>query len=126
VKSLSLAVLPVRLAICRLSPDEPIPERPAHCGFWSVTRTDEELSIVLPEETVSAHWKAEKGWRCLKVLELLDFGITGILASLAVPLAEAGVSIFALSTYDTDYILVREDSLEKAKQVLLASGHVVK
>jgi len=60
------------------------------------------------------------------VLELLDFGITGILASLAVPLAEAGVSIFALSTYDTDYILVREDNLEKAKQVLLASGHVVK
>ena len=79
----------------------------------------------MPEEIVPADWKAETGWRCLKVLGPLDFGLTSILASIAVPLSDAGISIFALSTYDTDYLLVRENDLEKAKQVLLASGHVV-
>ena len=126
MRSLFLFVLPERLAICRLSPDEPLPKSLAHAGFWSATHTDEELSIVLPEENVPPSWKAEKGWRCLKVLGPLDFGLTGILASLAVPLAGAGVSIFAISTYDTDYILVREGELAKAKEVLLASGHIVK
>ena len=125
VKSLSLSILPQRLAICRLFPDEPIPEFLAHSQFWSVTRTRDELSVILPEEIVPADWKAETGWRCLKVLGPLDFGLTSILASIAVPLSHAGISIFALSTYDTDYLLVRENDLEKAKQVLLASGHVV-
>jgi len=125
VKGLSLFILPERLAICRLFPDEPIPKFLARARFWSITRTNDELSIVLPEEIVPADWKAETGWRCLKVLGPLDFGLTGILASIAVPLSDAGISIFALSTYDTDYLLVRENDLEKAKQVLLASGHVV-
>ena len=71
---------------------------------------------------MQAGWKAEKGWRCLKVLGPLDLGLTGILASLAAPLAEAGVPIFAISTYDTDYILVKEENLEKARQGLQASG----
>ena len=102
-----------------------MPECLTRARFWSVTRTDEELSVVLPEETVSAGWEAEMGWRCLKVLGPLDFSLTGILTSLTVPLAEAGVSIFAMSTYNTDYILVREGDLEKAKQVLLAIGHWV-
>lgn len=124
MESLFLTVLPERLAICHLSPHEPIPECLAQARFWSVTRTEEELSIVLSEEIVPASWKAERGYRCLKVLGPLDFGLTGILASLAVPLAEAGVSIFAISTYDTDYLLVREGDLEKAKRALLASGHV--
>lgn len=126
MKNLSLVVLPERLAVCRLSPDEPIPERLTCARFWSVTCTDEELSVVLPEKMVSAGWEAEIGWRCLKVLGPLDFSLTGILASLAVPLAEASVSIFAMSTYNTDYILVREGDLEKAKQVLLAIGHIVR
>jgi len=126
MKSLSLSVLPERLAICRLSPDEPIPKSLAHAQFWSATRTEEELSIVVPEETVPAYWKAERGWRCLKVLGLLDFDLTGILASVAVPLDKEGLSIFVISTHNTDYILVRDGDLEKAKQVLVASGHVVR
>ena len=65
MKSLSLFVLPERRAICRLSPDEPIPESLAHTRFLSVTRTDDELSIARPEESAPARWKAEKGWRCL-------------------------------------------------------------
>ena len=123
VKNLSLTILPERLAICRLPPDAAIPECPPQARFWSVTRTTEELSIVLPEESVSPGWQAETGWRGLKVQGPLDFDLTGILASLVEPLAGAGVSIFAISTYDTDYILVREKDLEKAKQVLMANGH---
>jgi len=126
VKSLSLIILPQRLAICRLLPDGPIPEFLSHSPFWSITRTSDELSVVLFEEIVPADWKAETGWRCLKVIGPLDFDLTGSLASLAMPLCEAGVSIFVISTYDTDYLLVREESLEKATQILLERGHIVK
>ncbi len=125
VKNLSLTILPGRLAICRLPLDAAIPECPPQARFWSVTRTTEELSIVLPEESVSPGWQAETGWRGLKVQGPLDFDLTGVLASLAAPLAEASVSIFAISTYDTDYILVKEDDLEKARQVLQVSGHTL-
>jgi len=124
--NLSLQVLADRLAICHLSPGEPVPQRPEGARFWSVTCTDEEISVVLPEGNVPAQWVAERGWRCLKVVGPLDFGLTGILASLAVPLAEAGVSIFAISTYDTDYVLVREDDLQEAKRALLGWGHSVR
>jgi hypothetical protein len=124
--NLSLCILPERLAICRLSPDAPLPDSPAQASFWSATRTEDELTIVLPEEVVPAGWQAEMGWRCLKVLGPLDFSLTGILASLAASLAEAEVPIFAISTYDTDYILVKEENLERAKQALLASGHSVR
>jgi hypothetical protein len=70
--------------------------------------------------------RAETGWRCLKVQGPLDFNLTGILSSIAAPLAEVEVSIFAISTYNTDYILVKENDLEKAKQALRASGHTLK
>ena len=122
-KGLSLTVLPERLAICRLPPEEALPERPPHARFWSVTHTEEELSIVLPEEYSPAGSRAETGWRGLKVEGPLDFDTPGILAPLALPLAKAGISIFALSTYDTDYILVPEGNLEQAKEVLRAEGH---
>ena len=125
VKNLSLIILPRRFAICRLSPDEPIPTFLTRSPFWSITRTGDELSVVLSEEIVPADWEAETGWRCLKVIGPLDFDLTGSLASLATPLYEAGVSIFVISTYDTDYLLVREENLEKATQILLESGHAV-
>jgi hypothetical protein len=125
LNKLSLCILPERLAVCRLPPDARLPDLPICTEFWSATRTGEELSVVLPEEAVQAGWKAEKDWCCLKVLGPLDLGLTGILASLAAPLAEAGVPIFAISTYDTDYILVKEENLEKARQALQISGHSV-
>jgi hypothetical protein len=125
VDGLALCVLPGRLAICRLPPDAPLPALPSSTDFWSATRTEEELSIVLPEEAVAAGRQAEKGWRCLKVLGPLDFDLTGILASLSTSLAKAGVPIFAISTYDTDYILVKEENLQKARQTLVANGHIV-
>ena len=126
VKKLTLSVLPQRLAVCRLDPGEAIPGWLSQHNFWSVTRTDEELSVVLPEESVRAGWKAEKGWRCFKVHGPLDFSLAGVLASLSAPLAEAGIGIFAISTYDTDYILVLDKDLDKAKNVLSQSGHIVR
>ena len=125
MKTLKLSVLPQRLAVCRLDPDEMIPDWLRECDFWSVTRTDEELSVVLPEASVPRAWKTEEGWRCLKVHGPLDFSLTGVLASLASPLAEAGISIFAISTYDSDYILVRDEDLDGAETVLSAWGHLI-
>ena len=129
---ISLLVLSDRLAICRLSPESPIPEPPASGGLWSVTRTADELSVVLPESALRPEWKdredfkAETGWRALRVEGTLDFALTGILAALATPLAAAGVSLFAVCTYDTDYILVRERDLDKATTALTAAGHTVR
>ena len=125
MKKLELSVLPQRFAVCRLDSDDVISNWLTECDFWSVTRTDEELSVVLPEASVPASWKSEKGWRCLKVQGPLDFSLTGILASLASPLAEASISIFAISTYDSDYILVRVHDLEAAKKVLSDAGHAI-
>jgi hypothetical protein len=125
VNSLSLCILPGRLAVCRLAPDAPLPTPSGRARFWSATRTEEELSVVLPEDMAPPNCQAETGWRCLKVIGPLDFGLTGILASLATALAEAGVPIFAISTYDTDYILVKEENLERATKALRDSGHSV-
>jgi hypothetical protein len=125
---LTLLLLPDRLAVCRLPPDAPLPALPSD-GLWSVTRTSEELSVVLPEAALppeSDGWKVEAGWRILRVEGTLDFSLTGILASIAEPLAESGVSLFALSTYDTDYVLIRAADLEWAKSALAASGHEVR
>jgi len=125
MKKLSLVVLPERLAICRLAGHEPVPPCPDPAQFWSVTRAGDELSVVLPEAAAPPGWQAERGWRCLKVLGPLDLGMTGVLASVAVPLAQAGVSIFAVSTYDTDYVLVKAGDVANARDALRAAGHVV-
>ena len=123
---LSLSVLPDRLAVCRLPPGSSMPEPPAGPGLWSLTRTADELSLVLPEEARRPEWQAETGWRALRVDGTLDFALTGILASLATPLATAGVSLFAISTFDTDYLLVRERDLNKATEALTAAGHALR
>jgi len=125
VKRLELSVLPQRFAVCRFDADDVIPDWLMEGDFWSVTRTDEELSFVVPEASVPTTWESERGWRCLKVLGPLDFSLTGILVSLASPLAEAGISIFAISTYDTDYLLVRDHDLEETRKVLSDAGHAI-
>lgn len=93
--------------------------------FWSITRTPEELSLVLPEENVPDGILAERGWSALQVQGPLDFSLTGILASLTAPLADAGISVFALSTYDTDYLLVRSETLSEAVAVLERTGYTI-
>jgi hypothetical protein len=122
---LAFSLLPQRLAVCRLAPGEPFPDHVTRWPFWSVTRTEEELSVVLPEEGACSAWRAEKGWRCLKVHGPLDFGLVGILASISAALAAAGISVLVLSTYDTDYVLVREADLGGARRVLIQEGHAV-
>lgn len=124
---LTLSVLPHRLAICRLSAGAALPAWCADAPWYSVTRTDDELSVVVPEERVpaSANAEVDPGWCALKVHGPLDFSMTGVLANLSAPLADAGISIFAISTYDTDYILVRAGDLDRAVSVLRAHDYVV-
>jgi uncharacterized protein len=119
---LHLSLLRERLAVCRLAPDAPLPGW-AGGEFTSITRTPQELSIVCAQARVPQNIQAERGWRALKVDGTLDFGLTGILASLASPLAAAGISIFALSTFDTDYLLIKEDRLDQAIDSLRSAGH---
>ena len=121
-----LVVLPGRYAVCRLDPGEAIPPLSLDQRFWSITHTRDELSLVLPQESAPDGCRAEEGWRCLQVMGPLDFDLTGVLASLAAPLARAGISIFSVSTYDTDYLLVREEDLNSAERVLTESGHTVR
>jgi hypothetical protein len=125
MKNLDISVLPEPFAVCRLGPDGAVPDWLPRSRFWSVTRTDEELSIVLPEMQAPEGWETERGWRCLKVQGPLDLNLTGILARLSAPLAEAQISIFTISTFDTDHIFVRHQDLEKAREVLTAYGHNV-
>jgi uncharacterized protein len=121
--TLHLSEVAGRLAICRLDATAEIPAWAGRWGFHSITRTSDELSVVCPQEHVPAEVVCESGWRCLKVEGPLDFGMIGVLASIAGPLAEAGISIFALGTYDTDYILIKEQRYDEAVSVLSAAGH---
>lgn len=122
---LKLSLLSPRFAVCRLEPGAEVPASLYQMSFCSITRTDEELSIVLPEADALPEWVQEGGWRCFKVHGPLDFGLTGILAAIAAPLADARISIFAFSTYDTDYVMVKESTLEQAKLVLSENGFAV-
>ncbi len=121
-KSLMLSALDERLAICRLDARAKTPAWALEASFFSITRTPDELSIVCSEKDAPEGAKVEGGWRAFKVEGPLDFSLTGILASLAAPLAEAGVGIFAVSTYDTDYVLVKESKLDAAIYALEARG----
>lgn len=124
-RSLTLEVLPDRLAVCRLDRGAPLPAWAAAGGFVSLTRTDAELSVVCLQESVPSGTCAEPGWRCLRVKGPLGFGLTGVIASLAGPLASSGVSIFVVSTYDTDYLMVQERDLERGVHALERAGHAV-
>jgi hypothetical protein len=126
VPKLTLDILDGSLTVARLDAEAGIPEWLDWNGkpLVSVTRTRDELSVIAPSDAVPGHVTSERGWRALKVQGVLDFALTGILASLATSLARAGVSVFAVSTFDTDYLLVKEASLRKAAQAL-AVEHTV-
>lgn len=123
--SLRLLPLEERLAICRMEPRAELPGWMWGASFFSLTRTADELSIVCPERCVPASIVCEGGWRALKLEGPFDFGEVGVLASVAEPLAEAGVSTFTVSTYETDYVLVKDEHLERAVSALLKRGHSV-
>jgi hypothetical protein len=119
---MDLTVLPEPLSICRLRASDRIPSwaLEEHESLSSITRTPDELSIVCPDEAVPPDTRVESGWRALVVPGPIPFETTGVLASIAAPLAQAGISIFAVSTYDTDYVLVKEADLERALAALAA------
>jgi len=121
----ALARMTERLAIARLSPAAPLPDWATASPFHSVTRTRGELSIVCAEEQVPDGVEAVRGWRGFACRGPLDLGLVGILASIAVPLGDAGISLFAISTHDTDYILVRDADFERAADILAGRGHRV-
>jgi hypothetical protein len=121
---LTLVVLPECYAICRLAADAPWPTW-AIGDFVSVTRTTDELSVVCPQKAVPPEIWCESGWRCLRVAGTLDFATVGIVASLTAPLAEASISVFVMSSFDTDYVLVREQDLARACAALRRHGHRV-
>jgi len=128
-RNLSLTVLDETLAVCRLAAEARPPDWAARGRFWSMTRTAGELSLVCEQSLIPGDCdqsiRIEPGWRAFEVAGPLDFGLTGILASLAQPLARAGISIFSLSTFETDYLLVKETDLGRAVEVLRRAGHQV-
>ncbi len=125
MKTLTLKVLPDALSVCRLPAEAPVPAVESAGSFFSLTRTSDEWSVVVASAHVRPEWECESGWRCLKLIGTFDFGLTGILAALAGPLAVAGIPIYPLATWSTDYLLVREGDLEHACRVLEQVGHRV-
>lgn len=124
-KKLILRILPNRLAVCRLDADAPHPGWIDQSGFYAITRTPEELTIICDEKLVVQALTRENGWRCFKVEGPFDFSEIGVIFSLTRPLAEDGVSVFVISTFDTDYLMVKERNLTKAIDALTAAGHQV-
>ncbi|MDO7787667.1 ACT domain-containing protein [Desulforamulus aquiferis] len=120
---MDLSILEGTFAVCRLQPGVVPGWAFSNKDFVSVTSTEEEVSIVCNVANVPQGVICEQPWVVIKVRGPLDFGLTGILASLANPLAKAGISIFAVSTFDTDYLLVKMQDLPKARQILLDNGH---
>jgi hypothetical protein len=124
-RQLTLTTLDDLLAVCRLEADAALPAWASTGGFFCITRTAEELSVVCSEAIVPDGVQCERGWRCLRVAGNIDFSMVGVLSSLAVPLAEAGVGVFAISTFDTDYLMLKEKDRAKALTALRQAGHRV-
>jgi hypothetical protein len=120
-----LTTLDELYAIVRLDPDARVPEWAYDGTFWSVTRSESELSIVCRQDDVPQGASAERGWIAFVLAGPLDFTLTGVVASLCSPLADARVPIFVLSTFETDYLLVREPDLARSIDALRDAGHVV-
>ena len=124
---MDLRVLTDRLSVCRMPADSPWPRPPAGPSFFSVTRTDAEMSVVCTDDATPPgdHVRVEPDWRALEVAGPLDFAMVGVMAALTAPLADVDVSVFVVSTYDTDYLLVHAAALEKAIEALRGAGHQV-
>ena len=112
-------------AVCRLERDAPLPGWATASCFFSITRTSDELSVVCPQENVPEGVRCERGWRCLRVAGTIPLSVVGVLAALTAPLAEAGVGVFVVSTFDTDYLFVKEAEFSAAIAALREAGHSV-
>jgi uncharacterized protein len=119
----TLRELPGFFSVLSLPPTEPVPNWVNKSAFYWIGKTKDELSIVCDSKVIPPDdFKREDNWKCLMVLGPLDFSLTGVLASIAQPLAEAKISIFAISTFETDYILLKADTFSLGKDVLKQAG----
>ena len=124
---LNMRLLQEKYGVCRLEINEEIPKWAINSQFYSITKTQDELSIVCPQNNIPSNIKYEDNWRILKVEGPLDFSLIGILSSISTILANNKISIFAISTYDTDYILVKDKDVENAIKVRSNENyHVIK
>jgi hypothetical protein len=124
-RHLELSLLPERFAISRLAADSSIPAWATQGPFFSVTRTSDELSIVTELSRVPVGIRSQPGWCALKVRGPFVLSEVGVLSALAAPLAEAKISLFAVSTFDTDYLLVAFETLSPAIAALERAGHTI-
>ena len=123
---LKLVLRPESFCIHRLPPDRALDlQRLGAASWYSVTRTEEELSVVAPADIDPGPGDRQPGWSCLQIVGPLDFAMVGVIAGVAKVLAGTGVSIFTISTYNTDHILVRTSDVETAIRALAAAGHAV-
>lgn len=125
MNTVTLELMRETLAVCKLPANADVPDWLPNTGFVSLTRTPEELSIVCDQDVLPDDLEKGADWRAIKVQGQLDFALTGILSSIASPLADANISIFAISTFDTDYVLVQQSALDSAVKVLQDVGHTV-
>ena len=124
-RQLELTLLPDRFAISRLAADAPIPGWATQGAFFSITRTRDELSVVCELSRVPAGVQSQPGWRVFKVHGPFVLSEIGVLSALAAPLAAAEISLFVVSTFDTDYLLVASETLLAAVAALERAGHTV-
>jgi hypothetical protein len=124
-RHLELSLLPERFAISRLAAGSPVPDWATKGSFFSVTRTGDELSVVTELSLVPVGVQSQPGWRVLKVHGPFVLSEIGVLASLAAPLAEAKIGLFAVSTFETDYLLVASETLSAAITALERAGHSI-
>jgi hypothetical protein len=127
IQPLTLSLLPETFAVCRLETEDAVPQWVFSGPFLSITHTSEELSLVCPASRIPLETKirADRSWCCFKLHGPIPFSLTGILNSVTVPLAQANIGIFAISTYDTDHVLVQEQNLHSAIHALREAGHTL-
>ena len=124
-RQITLDPLTGTFAVCRLDPGEPIPGWATDGNFICIARTPQELSIVCREDSVPDSVRCERGWKCFQLRGPFAFSEVGILAAVIAPLAKAGVSVFAVSTFDTDCVMVKAEAEPPARKTWEAAGHVI-
>jgi Uncharacterized conserved protein len=122
---LTLQLLEDKFGVCRLNYQDKIPDFAINSEFYSITGTKDELSVVCLQKDIPEGLRCEPDWRIFKIEGVLDFSLIGILSSISSVLAKEGISIFAVSTYDTDYILVKDKDIDHAIKALLADNYQI-
>ncbi len=122
-RQLNLSLLKDKYAVCSLPATAPIPDWALKESLVSITRTEDELTIVCRQDLIPTQYKRDLNWRCFRIDGSFDLNQTGVISSISSPLTGAGISIYVISTYNTDYFLVQEDKLNQTISILSHSGH---